>query len=31
MSGLYLSPGLFPHEFLRPTVEFILETQQDSG
>ena len=31
MSGLYLSPGLFPHEFLRPTVEFILATQEDSG
>lgn len=31
MSGLYLSPGLFPHEFLRPTVEFILETQEHSG
>ena len=31
MSGLYLSRGLFPHEFLRPTVQFILDTQQDSG
>lgn len=31
MSGLYLSRGLFPHEFLRPTVEFILATQQPSG
>ena len=31
MSGLYLSRGLFPHEFLRPTVEFILATQRDSG
>ena len=31
MSGLYLSRGLFPHEFLRPTVEFILQTQQPSG
>ena len=31
MSGLYLSPGLFPHEFLRPTVEFILKTQQPGG
>ena len=31
MSGLYLSPGLFPHEFLRPTVEFILDTQEASG
>ena len=24
MSGLYLSRGLFPQEFLRPTVDFIL-------
>jgi hypothetical protein len=31
MSGLYLSPGLYPHEFLRPTVEFILQTQQAGG
>jgi len=31
MSGLYLSPGLFPHEFLRATVDFILETQEESG
>jgi hypothetical protein len=31
MSGLYLSRGLFPTEFLRPTVQFILNTQQDSG
>ncbi len=31
MSGLYLSRGLFPHDFLRPTVEFILRSQQDSG
>jgi hypothetical protein len=31
MSGLYLGPGLFPHEFLRPTVDFILEVQEDSG
>lgn len=31
MSGVYLSRGLFPAEFLRPTVEFILATQQDSG
>lgn len=31
MSGLYLSRGLFPAEFLRPTVEFILQTQRDSG
>ena len=31
MSGLYLSRGLFPQEFLRPTVEFILGCQQQSG
>lgn len=31
MSGLYLSRGLFPSEFLRPTVQFILDTQLDSG
>lgn len=31
MSGLYLSRGLFPQEFLRPTVEFILDTQENSG
>ncbi|MEM8659994.1 MAG: prenyltransferase [Pseudomonadota bacterium] len=31
MSGLYLSRGLFPQEFLRPTVAFILEAQQESG
>lgn len=31
MSGLYLSRGLFPDNFLRPTVEFILECQRPSG
>ncbi len=31
MTGLYLSRGLFPQEFLRPTVNFILESQRDSG
>ena len=31
MSGLYLSRGLFPGEFLRPTVEFILDCQRESG
>ncbi len=31
MSGLYLSRGLFPREFLRPTVQFILDTQLPSG
>ncbi|MFN2287093.1 MAG: prenyltransferase [Chromatocurvus sp.] len=31
MSGLYLGPGLFPGQFLRPTVEFLLRTQRASG
>ena len=31
MSGPYFSPGLFPQEFLRPTVAFIAELQEDSG
>ncbi|MAT91578.1 MAG: prenyltransferase [Halioglobus sp.] len=31
MSGLYLSRGLYPEEFLRPTVRFILDCQRDSG
>ena len=31
MSGLYLSRGLFPQEFLRPTVDFILRVQRPSG
>ena len=31
MSGLYLSRGLFPEEFLRPTVNFILDCQLASG
>jgi len=31
MSGLYLSKGLFPEDFLRPTVEYILKVQQASG
>ena len=31
MSGLYLSRGMFPQEFLRPTVDFILATQESSG
>ncbi len=31
MSGLYLSRGLFPQEFLRPTVEFILSVQRSNG
>ncbi len=31
MSGLYLSKGLFPQDYLRPTVEFIIRSQEDSG
>jgi hypothetical protein len=31
VSGLYLSRGLFPQAFLRPTVQFILDVQQPSG
>ena len=31
MSGLYLSKGLFPSDFLRPTVDFILRTQTAEG
>lgn len=31
MSGLYLSKGLFPSEFFRPTIEYILNTQSDDG
>ncbi len=31
MSGLYLSRGLFPQEYLRPTVDFILDSQEQSG
>jgi len=31
VSGLYLSRGLFPSEFLRPTIDFILEVQTASG
>jgi len=31
VSGLYLSRGLFPEEFLRPTVNFILDCQLASG
>ena len=31
MSGLYLSRGFSPEEFLRPTVEFVLAVQQPSG
>lgn len=31
MSGLFLSKGLFPKEFFRATVEFILSSQQPDG
>lgn len=31
MSGLFLSRGLFPHEFFRPTVEYILGSQEADG
>jgi len=31
MSGLYLSRGLYPVEFLKPTVAFILEAQRPWG
>ncbi len=31
MTGLYLSKGLFPAEFLRPTVDFILGVQTKEG
>ena len=31
MSELYLSKGLFPADFLQPSVDFILSTQQDDG
>lgn len=31
MSGLFLSRGLFPEDFFRPTVEFILSCQQPDG
>lgn len=31
MSGLFLSRGIFPHDFFRPTVDFILSCQQPDG
>jgi hypothetical protein len=31
VSGVFLSKGLFPSEFFRPTVEFILNCQQADG
>lgn len=31
MSGLYLTRGMYPQEYLRPTVDFILDSQEDDG
>lgn len=31
MNGVYLSPGLFPSDFLRPTVDYILRVQTAAG
>ena len=31
MTGLFLTRGIYPHDYLRPTVEFILDSQQASG
>lgn len=31
MSGLYLTPGLYPQELLQPTVRYLLDVQQASG
>ena len=31
MSGLYLSPALFPADYFRPTVEFLLREQRADG
>lgn len=31
MSGVFLSKGLFPVDFFRPTVDFILNSQQKDG
>jgi hypothetical protein len=31
MSGLFLSKGLFPQEFFKPTVDFLLRAQQADG
>ena len=31
MSGLYLSKGLFPHEFFRPTIAFLRDSQLPCG
>ena len=31
MSGLFLSKGLYPQEFFRPTIEFLLKSQLPDG
>lgn len=31
MSGLFLSKGIFPSDFLRPAVDYILNVQQEDG
>lgn len=31
MKGLFFTPGMFPDEFFRPTVDFILSCQRDDG
>lgn len=31
MSGLYLSKGMYPQDYLRATVEYILNSQEESG
>jgi hypothetical protein len=31
MSGLYLSKGIYPQDFFRPTIDFILSEQQRDG
>ena len=31
MNAPFLSPGFFPAQWLRPTVEFLLNTQRPSG
>ena len=31
MNGEYLEPGMFPRDFLRPTVDFILRVQTATG
>ena len=31
MSGLFLSKGLYPQEFFKPTIEFLLKSQLADG